>query len=151
MKNRVLIAAIGAIVAVVLTFAAYDRYEHGANAPLAVPKAWETRTLAVGNARASLRTVWREGRLSYQLRLEPCPPEVAAAIRSTTTVRQHFTMEFLDADGFRLLSIVIEPRELGLVVRPDGTVTAVEARGDRETARDVYRRADRWDIRWSFD
>lgn len=151
MKKRVVIAAVGAIVAVVVTFAAYDRYERGTNAPLAVPKAWETRTLALGNARASLRTLWREGRISYQLRVQPSPPEVAAAIRSTTTVRQHFTMEFLDAEGFRLLSIVIEARELGLVVRPDGAVVAVEARGDRETTGDLYRRAERWNIRWSFD
>jgi hypothetical protein len=150
MKNRVVIAAVGIVLAVVLGFAAYDRYEDGTTAPLAVPKAWEARALALGNARASMRTLWREGRISYQLRVEPPPSEIAAAIRSTTTVRQHFTVEFLDADGFRLLSLEIEPRELGLVLRPDGTVAAIEARGDKEMLRDVYRSAERWDIRWSF-
>jgi hypothetical protein len=136
------------VVIVVLGFVAY---EHGTEASLAVPKAWEARTLAIGKAHASLRTVWREGRISYQLRVEPYPPEVAAAVKSPTSVQQHFTMEFLDADGFRLLSHSIEARELRLVTEPDGTVTAIEARGDRQMARDVYQRAQRWDIRWSYD
>lgn len=150
-RRAVVIAALGAIVALLLGLAAYDQYEHHSNARVAVPKTWDNHTLAVGNARASLRTVWREGRMSYQLRLEPAPAEVAAAIRSTTTVRQHLTLEFLDADGFRLVSVVIEPRALGPVIGPDGAVEAIEARGEREMARDLYRRADQWGIRWSFN
>ena len=136
------------MVIVVLGFAAY---EHGTDVSLAAPKAWEVRTLANGTAQASLRTVWRDGRVSYQLRVEPYPAEVAAATKSSTSVKQHFIMEFLDADGFRLLSHSIEPKELGLVARPDGTVLAIEARGDGGMTRELYQRAQKWDIRWSFD
>jgi hypothetical protein len=60
----------------VLGVAIYYHYEHSVDVSLAVPKAWETRTLAFGKGRASLRTVWRQGRLSYQ---------------SPASVNQHFT------------------------------------------------------------
>lgn len=143
-------AVAGSIAILAIAFGVYYQYENSTDAPLATPKVWETRALAFKEGRASLRTVWREGRMSYQLRIDPFPPEVAAAVRSTTSVQQHFTLEFLDRDGFRLLSHSIEARELSLVVGADGTVTAIEARGDREMARDVYQRAERWDIRWSF-
>ena len=88
--------------------------------------------------------------MSYQIRIEPYPAEVLAAAKATTSVQEHFTVEFLDGDGFRLLSHSIEAKELALVVGQNGGVTAIEARGDREMARDVYQRAKRWEIRWSF-
>ena len=141
----------GVIAAAVIAVLAFVAYERGTNKSLATPKAWDTSTLAFGNGRASLRTVWRDERMSYQLRIEPYPPEALEAAKSPSSVQRHFTMEFLDADGFRLLTHSIDARELRPVLRADGTVVAIEARGDRQMARDMYQRAEKWDMRWSYD
>jgi len=146
--TRFLVTVMAAVITAVLAFVAYER---GTDKSLAVPKVWETRTLAFGNGRASLRTVWRDDRMSYQLRVDPFPPEALEAAKSPSSIQRHFTMEFLDADGFRLFTQSIDARELRPVLRPDGTVTAIEARGDREMTRDVYQRAEKWDTRWSYD
>lgn len=143
------IVAIAVVTTVALGLVAYQR---GSDVSLAEPKAWEMRALAFGKGRASLRTIWRDGKISYQLRIEPYPSEVLAVVKEpSTAVQRQFKMEFLDGDGFRLFSHSIAAKELGLVVRPDGTVKAVEARGDRELSRDLYQRAKAWDIRWSYD
>lgn len=147
-RSSLLAAVIGAAVIAALAFVAY---EHGIEKSLATPKAWDARTLVFGSGRASLRTVWRDESMSYQLRIEPYPAEALEAAKSPSSVQRHFTMEFLDADGFRLITHSIDARELRPVLRPDGTVVAIEARGDRQVTRDVYQRAEKWDMRWSYD
>jgi hypothetical protein len=148
-KAGFVVVAIAVVATVALGFVSYQR---GSDASLAEPKAWEVRTLAFGKGRASLRTIWRDERISYQLRIEPYPPEVLAAVKEgPTAVQRQFKMEFLDADGFRLFSHSIDAKELALVVRPDGTVGSVEARGDRPLSRDLYQRANTWGIRWGYD
>jgi hypothetical protein len=147
-STRFLVTTLAAVVTALLAFVAYER---GTDKSLATPKVWETRMLAFGNGQATLRTIWRDELMSYQLRIEPYPAEALEAAKSPSSVQRHFTMEFLDADGFRLITHSIDARELRPVLRPDGTVVAIEARGDRQVARDVYQRAEKWDMRWSYD
>ena len=153
--------ALAIVLAVVLlsllgwgVYAYYQHREAEKNAPLATPKGWPAISVpALDNARFSLRTIWKDRRVSYQFRMTGYPKQVA------TTRDQHgprsredgtFTLTFLDQAGFKLFDHKVLLREMALNVDDKGQGGGLEIRGDFYTDADEYRSAASWELTWAF-
>lgn len=150
-------AALAIVLALVLlsllgwgVYAYYQRRESEKNSPLTATKPWSDVTAPVlENARFSLLTVWRDGRVSYQFRMTGYPKRVATARDQQAAHNRAdsaFTLIFLDQAGFKLFDHRVGLNEMTLTVDDKGQGRGLEVRGSFYANADDYRRATSWEL-----
>jgi hypothetical protein len=145
------------VVLSLLGWAGYAYYQHREsvkNAPLAIAKDWPVITVtALENVRFSLRTMWRDGKMSYQFQIIGYPEKIAAA-RDGKTPRSssggEFTLIFLDEAGFKVMEHKVRLGEMTLGVNDKGEGRGLEIKGHTYVDADDYRRAARWEASWAL-
>jgi hypothetical protein len=112
--------------------------ENARNAPLEIPRDWPVIKLeGVGSAEASLRTMWRSGRMSYVFEIKKY---------TGTQSKKEWILEFTDPHGFRVFRHTIRNETITLNDRNE--IVGFHARGDMPVSADQYRRAEEWRRAW---
>jgi len=147
----VVIALIGAIQG----WNVYDESRRKSHdAPLAQPKAWPSKSVEpLSGVQLSLVTIWRDGQLHYQFFADRYPKAVERARdarRDGSSRDSKFTMSFLDANGFMVLSHDVPLNSMAKILDAKGQGTGLQANSSALMTADQYRNAARWDITWNF-
>jgi hypothetical protein len=151
-----------------------ERSEEAANAPLATLKVWPDVTVgALANGMAEdvngksyydvngkpiqlkggqapqfhLQTIWRGGRVYYQLEVKGYPPSIREAKQRGTQAA--FSIVFLDKDGFKLFEHALPLADMADLIGADGQPSGMSWKGDESVVVDFYRRAANWELSWS--
>lgn len=127
----------------------FNQYrENERNAPLGTPRNWATITVpSLNNSVFRLSTVWREEQLSYQFEMIGFPSSLETAIN---TGNASFTIIFLDENGFKLEEHKIYGNEIIRVIDEKGKSAGISSKGYTYLSPDAYRKAQSWDVTWSF-
>jgi hypothetical protein len=154
---KIATALVLAVVALaLLTWGAYEFSGHrkrSAEEPFAKLKVWTpVRPKAPDmDAAFSLKTIWRDGQMSYHFAIEGYP----AAIEKLRTPpwgaskEPQFHLVFLDSDGFKLFDHSVKLSEMTMLVTSTGKPSGFEAKSGKYISADMYGRAASWEMTWT--
>jgi hypothetical protein len=112
------------------------------------PRVWpEISIPQIGVSRVALVTVYREGRISYKLSLQPVPHGWKTRSRLTTFP---FTLKFLDAAGLEVVSHSPLSGEVTNVVNPTGQVVGLEIDSNVQCRMELFEQVASWNLTWQF-
>lgn len=140
-----------AIGAAILGWEAYSSSKQKAlEEPLAQLKTWPPYKVgAFANVQFMLKTIWRDGRLHYQFLVDGYPKAIELA-RDRKDESAQFTVEFYDANGFKILSHDVSLKSMAAKVDANGQRKALDANSSASMSAEDYRNAARWGIAWNF-
>src|SRR5687768_10508428 len=103
---KIALALILAGIGIAVVVKGWDEYktskQKAVEAPLAQLKTWPPYPLdAFGSVRFTLKTIWRDDKLQYQFQVDGYPRSIELA-RTRKDDSARFTIEFLDANGFKI-------------------------------------------------
>ncbi len=118
------------------------------NEPLRKPRIWPSITVpSLDNSTFKLSTTWRDGELAYQFKMSGFPKELENSFRRGIP---HFTLTFLDENGFKLYEHIIVSSDIVRMVDDKGKGIGVQSKGQIYVNADTYRDTQSWEVTWSF-
>jgi len=148
---KLALALLLALMAVSIAIWAVSSYrskqEEKTNAALATPKVWPPRTLEqLGGVKLELTTMWRDRRIYYQFVVVDYSPQISIARDERPNAT--FTIEFLDASGFRMFEHTVRVASMARVIDDSGARVGLSWQGTESLSSDLYRSAALWQIKW---
>lgn len=120
-------------------FRAWSSYrEKRENASLETPREWPPIKIeGLGSSELSLKTMWRNGRMSYVFEVEKY---------TGSKSKREWILHFTDSHGFKVFRHVI--RDETATLGEKNEIIGFVARGDLTVKADEYRRAQEWEVSW---
>ena len=134
--------------------------EQRQHATLAEPKQWESITASsLDSSQFRLSTMWKDAEVFYHFRVTGYGQKIARARaleRSGDhdslpgTFKRSFTIQFMDANGFKLDQHVIPLSSMTQVVDSKGISTKLSVKESFYMDDDTYAEVSSWNIIWSL-
>ena len=103
------------------------------------PNDWGSETLPTSpQITLTLKTVWRDGNLYYQLFAYPYDPVLKDARESLLASSKGFTLQLMDSTGFVLLTVLISLTDMANIVDSNGNPTEMQGKGNVPCTSDTY-------------
>ena len=117
---------------------------------LAIPKNWPALTIGpLEDSEFRLSSIWRDDKLHYQFVMDGYPQKIKDAMMRKRS-DPHFTITFLDENGFRCHSIQIQLHEMSRRVDQAGNPVGLTALGESYLNVDRYEECNSWQLSWAL-
>lgn len=114
---------------------------------LGSPKTWPPKDFKqIGVTNATLKTVWKDGRLRYQLQLFPAPKNYENYDKNKSTLFS--TLKFYDGSGFEVISVDLNRSDLVGIVDEKGDWVGLYANTSTSCSQSDYQALARWHLFW---
>jgi hypothetical protein len=116
-------------------------------AQLGVPKVYPSQEFAqIGVKAATVYTMWRDGKLYFQLQMTPTPPKLFPTWGFGLS---RFRIAFRDANGFQLISEPIPTADLMNITDNNGNSGGMYANWSIPLSQEIYVSIAAWTISWA--
>ena len=110
---------------------------------------WPEKTLSqLDDLKLELKTTWREGKMLYNFRISPCTDRIKTE-REKTASYARFNVNFMDSDGFEVLTLPIKLSEMIQRVDDKGKAMSMTMQANTTLTVETYEAISTWSVGWA--
>lgn len=111
---------------------------------------WDVISIKNNHIDVDLKTVWRNGRLYYNVDLSPFETELKKVYQGYDRIYNRITIQFLDENGFLIKEIDVPFSNMAQMTDAENKTKSLQASGSVELAYEDMKLIKNWNCMWNF-